>query len=363
MAPVTSTAPMSKAIVQTSSASSQLLKAAAETVPQQPVTFGGITLYPSDEPGIFRSVSSQESSVVTANSSLVTSTSSVASSTVVEKPPIAAAPIEDNEPKMTAKIKSISKVSRVESPINNAIAQENEARDDLASENDSTALSEDDMLQSAIQSILDQEDDDSTNSNTRLESTITNTSSEKPRPESPSSLLPGIILDPPPLLLFNNSSTSAVAATPPRPSTPVEAPTEPVTPVEHVDVAGTLSPLIHVEADEESSSEIPFFNDNDDLDPLSEDPLTITPTLNTALPDDPLSIEEPTSMDKDPLHGAQAGQHPVIHPPESGAATQEPLRITAMQRSASMVSNSDDESDSGAPEKKKRGLIGKFDLI
>lgn len=273
--PITSTAPINKVTVQTSTAS------ASQVQSKEPVRLGNITLYPAPDP-----------------SAVVLSTPT---STMISQPVLPSTPLFSTAP--------ITSIQSPQTPNQGATIIE----EDTTSQN--TASSEEDILQSAIRSIL--EEDGSLFS----------------RPQSPASAEQ--TASPLPSLTMLHNQT-----TPPAKNIP--------TPVEHVD-------MDNVRLDLEAHETLSNFSDDafissSSLDPFVEDPLSITPTLNVHLP--PVETQD----GQDPLDVSATSDK------ETTVQDQNPALITDMRRSASNISISDEESDGSFTEKKKRGLIGEFIL-
>lgn len=266
--PITSTAPINKVTVQTSTASA--------TQSKEPVRLGGITLYPGPDP-----------------SAIVLSAST---STMVSEPVTL-----PNTPLLTTPITSIQSS---QTPNQGATVPE----EDTTSQN--TASSEEDILQSAIRSIL--EEDGSLFS----------------RPQSPAPAEQST-----PLTILNDQI-------PPEKNIS--------TPVEHVDMDNVRLELDAHETLSNFSDDA--FISSSSLDPFVEDPLSITPTLNVSLP--PVETQEV----QDPLDVSASDKEATIH-------DQNPVLITDMRRSVSNISVSDDESDGSFTEKKKRGLMGELSIM
>lgn len=272
--PITSTAPINKVTVQTSTASANQIQS------KEPVRLGNITLYPAPDP----------SAVVL----------SASTSTMISQP--VALP--------TTSLFSTAPITSIQSPQTPSQGA-TIIEEDTTSQN--TASSEEDILQSAIRSIL--EEDGSLFS----------------RPQSPAQQSAPL----PSLTMLNDQTTP---------------PTKNITTsVEHVDMDNVR---LELEAHETLSNfSDDAFISSSSLDPFVEDPLSITPTLNVDLP--PVETQE--------------GQDPLDVSVSSGKETtvqdQNPALITDMRRSVSNISVSDEESDGSFTEKKKRGLIGELFLF
>ncbi|XP_066144550.1 uncharacterized protein [Euwallacea fornicatus] len=327
---VTSTASISKVLVQTSTASKENLL--QQSAPKDPVRIGGITLYPADNSGVEFPVITNSPKTSTPNILISESVSESSTSLIsgaplnCDKTMLADSKIDVADQtswKIIEKIAAGSKVDKV--------AQFQSFDEDMTSEN--TALSEDDILQSAIQSILDQ-DEESNNSLTKLESNLTKASIQN-------LIESNIDTNPPPLVLLAGKNSEVIGPS-----------------VEHIDMPGNVmesglvgeqTDPLNIQANDESNPELPFIN-TDSLDALVEDPLSITPTLNLDMcSEEPLVIDE-NALLKDPLE--ESVDKNIDHSVES------PLKITNMERSVSTVSISDDESDCGSSDKKKRDLMG-----
>lgn len=271
--PITSTAPINKVTVQTSTASATQIQS------KEPVRLGGITLYPGPDP-----------------SAIVLSTPT---STMISQPvTLPNTPLFSTTP--------ITSIQSSQTPNQGATILE----EDTTSQN--TASSEEDILQSAIRSIL--EEDGSLFS----------------RPQSPAPAEQST----PSLTVLNDQTI------PPEKNIS--------TPVEHVDMDNVR---LELDANETLSNfSDDAFISSSSLDPFVEDPLSITPTLNVSLP--PVETQEI----QDPLDVSASDKEATIQ-------DQNPILITDMRRSASNISVSDEESDGSFTEKKKRGLMGKLIIM
>ncbi|XP_066251917.1 uncharacterized protein [Euwallacea similis] len=327
---VTSTASISKVLVQTSTASKENLL--QQSAPKDPVRIGGITLYPADNSGVEFPVITN-SPKTSAPSKFISDSVSESSTSLISATSLNCDKIMLADTKIAVSDQTSSKISEKTAAGSTVdkVVQFQSFDEDMTSEN--TALSEDDILQSAIQSILDQ-DDESNNSLTKLESNLTKASTQN-------IIESNIDTNPPPLVLLASKNSEAIGPS-----------------VEHIDMPGDIvesglaveqTDPLNIQANDESNPELPFIN-TDSLDALVEDPLSITPTLNLDMSsEEPLVIDE-NALLKDPLE--ESVDKNIDHPVES------PLKITNMERSVSTVSISDDESDCGSSDKKKKNLMG-----
>ncbi|XP_050305539.1 uncharacterized protein LOC126742791 [Anthonomus grandis grandis] len=284
---LTSTAPINKATVQTSTASEKILK----TVPPQPYRFGNITIYPNDNSGVVL-------------------------------------PSSDSIIKVPSNLPSTSSPSQTTPS----------AKD--SSTHEENPVSEEDLLQSAIQSILDHEDQSRS-------TTVT----QNIQPELPN------VSSPPPLAPISNSLPAAS-------STKVQTEHSPaVRPLEHIEVIENTTASVEKNPEDvdplnlEPSEGFNLLIDTNAIDPLADDTLNIEPT---STPDLSIAEESANAIDKNitdvlPFQISCLGEKST----EAGEdMSKGPMKISPTNRSASVVSNSDEDSDSSHMDKKKRGLIG-----